>query len=130
MEGIRLLYFFFMLLTQSVTKLLKWNASPQIFCWNVRRIIVSCVLATYLFCATPCSIILISSEKHLTVRYLKYIYWHFRDLLSFFRKIKLCTLREGGTRWRSWLTHLAWVRFPIISLELFRDIFLPAALWA
>jgi hypothetical protein len=40
--------FFFILLTLSVTKLLKWNASPQVSGWSVRRIIVSRALATYL----------------------------------------------------------------------------------
>jgi hypothetical protein len=38
----------------------------------------------------------------------------------------------GGTRWRSWLRHCATsrkVRFPIVSLDFFIDIILPAALW-
>jgi hypothetical protein len=78
---------FFMLMTQSVTKLLKLIVFPQVYGWSVRRIIVSRSLAANLLWATPCSIILNSSETHLTVRSLKYIYWHFRDLLSCFRKI-------------------------------------------
>jgi hypothetical protein len=119
---------FFMLLTQSVTKLLKWIAFRQVSSCSVLRI-VSRALTAYLLWATLCSVILNSSETHLTVRYLKYIYWHFRDWLSCFRKIKICTRRVMGTRWRSWLRHLARVRFPIRSLEIFIDIILPAALW-
>ena len=36
-----------------------------------------------------------------------------------------CFLSNLTTRWRSWLR----VRFPIVSLEFFIDIILPAALW-
>ena len=39
---------FFVLLTLSVTKLLQWNAFPQVSGWGVRGIIVSRVLVTYL----------------------------------------------------------------------------------
>jgi hypothetical protein len=40
----------------------------------------------------------------------------------------------GGMRWHSWLStalqvERSWVQFPMVSLELFIDIILPAALW-
>ena len=43
-------------------------------------------------------------------------------------------LDTGGTRWRRWLRHelkvgKSRVRFPMVSLEIFIDIIIPAALW-
>ena len=47
---------------------------------------------------------------------------------------RLHTICDEGTRWRSWLRHCATsrrsrVRSPMVSLEFFIDIILPAALW-
>jgi hypothetical protein len=76
-------------------KTAKMDRLPSSLRLELCRIIVSRVLATYFLCATSCSVILNSSERHLTFRYLKYIYWPFRDLFSCFRKINICTRRIG-----------------------------------
>jgi hypothetical protein len=47
--------------------------------------------------------------------------------------VRYSYLAEVGTRWRSWLRLQAVrsaVRFPMVSLELFIDIILPASLWS